>query len=620
MKKEQGAVFDRRVGALPNITVAIYDHGTQDLSTIYSDNEETPQANPFQTDSLGRWFFYVANGRYDIEFSGSTISTFKLEDVLIEEGGGGISDHGQLTGLADDDHTQYILVNGSRGFSAVVAGVDPTADAHLATKKYVDDEIAEGVGITDHGELTGLADDDHIQYVLVNGSRAFSAVVAGVDPTADPHLATKKYVDDKIPLAHKTSHEDGGGDEISVAGLSGALADKQDANKIQGHSVDETALGNDKVLVYKTSGDKYVYESKTTPGVHAASHQDGGGDEIDLTGLSGALGDKQDANKIQGHVVNEAALGNDKILVYKVSGDQFIYEAKGTPSAHAASHQDGGGDEISVADLSGELADLQKVKDHTHQSSGNGVGGKLDHGLALDGLGDDDHTQYLLANGTRSAAKLIITNGADHYVQIPQLTTTERDDLTPVEGMLIYNSTTDQFERYQASAWGAFGGGGGSGKQRIRIPAACFETRANAGWAEFAQIQGTNFDFGELRYDAQNEVAFTPPFRITNWNAGNVTIRIGFKTNATTGSVTWEAALAGRDTTTPEVWDAAVTTHAFDAKTVPGTAEWIAEAVWTGAVAELANNDAVIMRIKRTDAPGPAIAKLLYAEFEYIEV
>lgn len=31
--------------------------------------------------------------------------------------------------------------------------------------------------------------------------------------------------------------------------------------------------------------------------------------------------------------------------------------------------------------------------DHTHQSTG-AQGGKLDHGLSLDGLGDDDHTQY----------------------------------------------------------------------------------------------------------------------------------------------------------------------------------------------------------------------------------
>lgn len=82
-----------------------------------------------------------------------------------------------------------------------------------------------------------------------------------------------------------------------------------------------------------------------------------------------------------------------------------------------------------------------------------------DHG-ALSGLGDDDHSQYFLANGTREASKVVITDGAGHFLQVPKLTTTERDGLTPVNGMLIYNTTTNQFERYEADAWGAFGGGG----------------------------------------------------------------------------------------------------------------------------------------------------------------
>lgn len=43
-----------------------------------------------------------------------------------------------------------------------------------------------------------------------------------------------------------------------------------------------------------------------------------------------------------------------------------------TPPVHASSHQNGGGDEISVAGLSGELADAQPPKTHasSHQSSG----------------------------------------------------------------------------------------------------------------------------------------------------------------------------------------------------------------------------------------------------------
>lgn len=39
---------------------------------------------------------------------------------------------------------------------------------------------------------------------------------------------------------------------------------------------------------------------------------------------------------------------------------------------------------------------------HAHQAAASG--GQLDHGLALTGLADDDHTQYVLADGTRAVS------------------------------------------------------------------------------------------------------------------------------------------------------------------------------------------------------------------------
>jgi hypothetical protein len=59
------------------------------------------------------------------------------------------------------------------------------------------------------------------------------------------------------------------------------------------------------------------------PTPHAASHESGGSDEINVGGLAGVLADPQN------------------------------------PAAHAASHQNGGSDEINVAGLSGLLADAQ---------------------------------------------------------------------------------------------------------------------------------------------------------------------------------------------------------------------------------------------------------------------
>lgn len=107
--------------------------------------------------------------------------------------------HSDLKDLDSDDHDQYILVDGSRGFTGTVSGIDPTQSYHLTTKWYVDDLFSTvSGGESDHGSLTGLLDDDHTQYILTDGSRGFTGTVSGVDPTQDYHLTTKQYVDDQF--------------------------------------------------------------------------------------------------------------------------------------------------------------------------------------------------------------------------------------------------------------------------------------------------------------------------------------------------------------------------------------------------------------------------------------
>jgi hypothetical protein len=96
-----------------------------------------------------------------------------------------ITDHGLLTGLLDDDHTQYLLEDGTRpisddwdntgqrirntGTSEVTSTEPPVTVPGLI---WLDTSVSGGIGPYDHGALAGLADDDHPQYVLADGSRA----------------------------------------------------------------------------------------------------------------------------------------------------------------------------------------------------------------------------------------------------------------------------------------------------------------------------------------------------------------------------------------------------------------------------------------------------------------
>lgn len=68
----------------PNATITVRNASTPTLSTLFSDNGVTPKTNPFTADTAGYWFFYAANGRYDITLSGGGIVTpYTLSDVVV---------------------------------------------------------------------------------------------------------------------------------------------------------------------------------------------------------------------------------------------------------------------------------------------------------------------------------------------------------------------------------------------------------------------------------------------------------------------------------------------------------------------------------------------------------
>jgi hypothetical protein len=120
------------------------------------------------------------------------------------------------------------------------------------------------------------------------------------------------------------------GDEVAatttVAGIVELATDGESAANV-------VVQGNDNRL-----------SNSRTPTSHAASHSDGGADEITVENLatSGGLGT----------VVTSDGAGG------------LTMAAPGTPGAHAATHENGGLDEISVAGLSGLLADAQNPTNH----------------------------------------------------------------------------------------------------------------------------------------------------------------------------------------------------------------------------------------------------------------
>lgn len=85
MRKYADNLIDTAGNIVSGATVTVYNTGTLVKPTIYSDDGVTPVANPVTTDASGRFSFYVADGRFDLAFAGSGITSYSLSDIEIAD-------------------------------------------------------------------------------------------------------------------------------------------------------------------------------------------------------------------------------------------------------------------------------------------------------------------------------------------------------------------------------------------------------------------------------------------------------------------------------------------------------------------------------------------------------
>lgn len=194
-----------------------------------------------------------------------------LEEVLAEAAG--VTDHGALSGLGDDDHPQYTLTAEAQAMAdAAEAAAEATAAAALAAHlaDAADAHDASAVSIVDAGTyFTGTDVESALQELAAGGGIAGveildDGVVVATRPTLNFHEGsgvTLTIADDAgndevdvtitasggVPGSHGVNHQDGGGDEISIQGLAGTpleltnhLNDAADAHDASAISVLDT--------------------------------------------------------------------------------------------------------------------------------------------------------------------------------------------------------------------------------------------------------------------------------------------------------------------------------------------------------------------------------------------
>jgi hypothetical protein len=258
-----------------------------------------------------------------------------------------------------------------------------------------------GGGVTDHGALTGLADDDHLQYLPVNGDRSMladlslgsNAITDLADPVNPQDAATKFYVDSVLLIPGPQGEQGPQGDPGPEGPQGPAGADGADG--APGATGPQGPAG--------PQGEQGPVGPQGPAGATGPQGPQG------LQGPQGIQGPKGDTGDTgpQGPTGPAGATGATAGEGITTGTANSIYASNGTTNSwtkvvdgYVASNAN-----IAVSKLAAGTDNyvLKTVSGTpTWAAESGGGGGVTDHG-ALTGLADDDHTQYLLADGTRTA-------------------------------------------------------------------------------------------------------------------------------------------------------------------------------------------------------------------------
>ncbi len=166
MQRHEDYVADLRGNAKAGASVYVYAAGTTTPSTLYSDDGVTSAANPLTTDSRGMFYFYAADGLYDLLVTGEGFTDYTVEDVQLFDSADGVLAGDVLAGAVylqaaaapDPSLAQIALYNAFPGLHYVDGGGD-VEYAVLSSSGSGADEAAHGLPVHNGTPATAAVGD-----------------------------------------------------------------------------------------------------------------------------------------------------------------------------------------------------------------------------------------------------------------------------------------------------------------------------------------------------------------------------------------------------------------------------------------------------------------------------
>jgi hypothetical protein len=181
---------------------------------------------------------------------------------------------------------------------------------------------ASNLGIASAGNTDTVSRGNHV-HNMPTYTDVGAAPATGISPSAITGTAVvtsdARLSDARTPTAHKVSHSTGGTDALVASDIGAAPATGISPSAITGTAV--------------VTADSRLSDART-PTAHKASHSTGGSDALVASDIGAAPASGISPSAITGTAV--------------VTADSRLSDAR-TPTAHAASHQTGGSDALTLA-------------------------------------------------------------------------------------------------------------------------------------------------------------------------------------------------------------------------------------------------------------------------------